>query len=230
MKKSYIKLIILCAVLLLIANSAYAYNVKQLFIEMRQRFNEINDFACIMRDYQAKDGESERYVYDFYYKKPEKVRMDIIGGDKNIGTVLIYRNGKVKVKAGRGLVSLFTFSLDPRNKRVRGLNGFTVNESAGNYFLDMHIENLESFESRILREEKLDGDEALVIELVSKDLDKTDLIARELVWIDKERMLLLKFIFYDKDGNIMQSTQYENLKLNVGLNDKLFKKPSYKRE
>lgn len=224
------KSIITALILLLVANSAHAYNVKQLFVEMREKFNEINDYECIMKDYQSKGGKSERYIYNFYYKKPEKIRMDIIGGDNNIGTVLIYRNGKVKVRPGKGLLSLFTFTLDPRNKRILGLNGFAVNESAGDYFLDMHIENLETFEARLLREEELDGTESLVVELISKDLDKTSLIARELVWVDKEKLLLLKFIFYDAGGNIMQSTQYENLRINVGLDDELFRKTSYKRK
>ena len=224
------KTIITAFIFFIITGLAQAYDVTQLFVDMRERFDKIDDYECVMVDYQARDDKHENYTYNFYYKKPGRIRMDIIGGDKNTGTVLIYGKGKVKVKPGSGLLSLFTFTLDPYDRRILGLNGFTVSESAGNYFLDKHIENIDNFDVRLIEEVELNGIKTLVIELVSKDIDKTASIAKELVWVDSERLLLLKFIFYNINGRIMQSTEYKNLNLNTGLKDELFEKKKYKRK
>ncbi len=224
------KTIIIAFIFFLITNLAQAYDVTQLLVDMRERFDKIDDYECVMVDYQSMDDKHENYTYNFYYKKPNKIRMDIIGGDNNIGTVLIYGKGKVKVKPGRGLLSHFTFTLDPYDRRILGLNGFTVHESAGDYFLDKHIENIDNFDSRLIEEDELYGIKTLVIELISKDIAQTASIAKELVWVDRERLLLLKFVFYDINGDIMQSTEYRNLNLNAGLKDELFRKTKYKRK
>ena len=214
---------ILCLVLFLLSPLC-ATGLKNVFYEMRESFNNVEDYKCILDDYQRKNDCTEHYVYSFYYKKKNFVRMDIIGGNKNIGTKLIHKHGRVRVKPGKGILSGFVFNFNPDNTLIRGLNGYRIHETTGEYFINRHIENTSNYIIKNAGEENHYGKKALVFNLYSKDPSLTFPIKQEKLWVDKCNKVLLKFILYDTKGQIIHKAEYKNMEINTGLKDEIFEK------
>jgi len=90
------------------------------------------------------------------------------------------------------------------------------------------LANKETFEQlhkdselRLLPEAKLDGRSAYVIEATPKD--KSDPMARQTLWFDKESGMLLKMEVVDEQGRPLHTSTFSNYKTNVTLKPERFR-------
>ena len=56
----------------------------------------------------------------------------------------------------------------------------------------------------------------------STNPEKTLSVATEELWIDKHHFAPMKFVEYDRYGNVIRQVEYKNLTIDVGLNQELF--------
>jgi len=202
--------------------SAYALTGNELFWEMRERFKQINDYQCTYVSFVVKGNKSEEYTFRYFFKKPKKIRMEVIS-QKDKGTILIYRGGQVRVKPGKGLFSHFTFTFHPRHKRVCDLRGYGIDQSDWGEFIDYHEPYLKGNSFRIVGKEMVGERETILLEMRSKDPQETRGIAHEKIWVDKELKVPLKYEHYDVNNKLIRSSTYKDIKINVGLEENLFK-------
>jgi len=196
-------------------------NFESVLFKLKQQFDNINNYLCTIESYTSKKDKSEFLVLKYFFSKPKSVRIEIISG-KNKGTILLLNQNKVRVKPGNRIFSVLTLTFNPDDKKVCDIRGRGVHESDWGWFIDKHIGNLEYFDSKYLYDETVEGISTMVYELHSKDINKTEEVNRETIWIDKERYIIIKYIQYDKDEKIIQASSYKNIALNQELDEKIF--------
>lgn len=198
-------------------------NYEDILIKMKERFEQIETYQCLFEAFTAKEGKTKVVISRYFFKKPKMVRMEILKG-KNKGTVLLYKPHRVRLKLGKGILSLFSFTLEPEDKRLIDLRGHGLHQSDWGWYIDQHIQLLELTDSTFSGEETVDGRNTFVYMLFSKDPEKTKFITKETLWVDKEEFIPVKYLQYDSDGIIMQSSRHRYIEINIDLKDKLFEK------
>ncbi len=194
---------------------------NELFWEIKERFKEISDYQCTYVSFVAKGDKNEEYTFRYFFKKPKKIRMEVIS-EKDKGTVLIYREGKVYVRPGRGFLSRFTLTFHPRHKRVCDLRGYGIDQSDWGEFIDYHLPYLKEGSFQIIGREMVGERETILLEMRSKEPQETQGIAYERIWVDKELKVPIKYEHYDINNQLIRSSNYEDIEINVGLEENLF--------
>lgn len=198
-------------------------NYEDILIKMKERFEQIETYQCLFEAFTAKGEKTKVVISRYFFKKPKMVRMEILKG-KHKGTVLLYKPHKVRLKLGKGILSLFSFTLEPEDKRLIDLRGHGLHQSDWGWYIDQHIPLLELTDSTFSGEETVDGRNTLVYMLSSKDPEKTKFITKETLWVDKEEFIPVKYVQYDSEGIIIQSSRHRDIEINIDLKDDLFKK------
>jgi len=201
-------------------------NYKDILIEMKKRFGEINTYQCIFELYTAKEEKTKKSISRYFFKKPKMIRMEIFEGNSK-GVVLLYdKNKKHEVRAKkRGFfVSLFSRSFRPEHKKVTGLRGRGIHQSDWGYYIDRHIQMLEFLEGIFSGEEVVESRNTLVFKLVSNNPERTESVAKETLWVCKKEFIPVKYVQYDLSGEKILSSLFKDIKLNIDLDNKLFMK------
>lgn len=197
-------------------------DLAKLFGEMKIRFSSIRDYSCEMQVYSASGKKTRLEYYNFYFKKPKQLRVEITGGE-NRGAVLLLKNpGNVRVRQKKGIGSLVTLSFRPDHPLVTNLRGYGLHQSDWGWFIDKHIELAGLFSGKFLREEKLHNRNTFVYELISSDPGRTLDFKRELLWVDDIWGLPLRYQMFDEKKKAVQTMMAWNIRLNTGLSDSLF--------
>ena len=198
-------------------------NYKNILVKMKKNFEKIETYQCLFESYTAKGEKTEKVTYMYFFKSPKMVRMEIREG-KYKGTVLLYKPHKVRLKLGRGILSLFSFSFKPEHKWVTDLRNHGLHQSDWGWYIDQHIQTLELAESMFSGKEFVAGRNTIKYTIISKDSQKTKSIAKEILWIDNKEFIPVKYVQYNSAGKIIMSSLYKDIELNVHVENKLFKK------
>jgi outer membrane lipoprotein-sorting protein len=197
-------------------------DMREIFSQMQKSFQKIDNYECIFENFVRKGDKSRRATYKYYFKKPNKVRLEVISG-KCKGACLLYSGKKVKVKLGSGILSLFTYSFSPDHKWVCNPRGFGLHQSDWGWYIDQHLRFLEHSVCEVIKKDTIDGKEVIFLEIVSQNPEQTVGIAREKIWIDWQHKIPIKYEQYDTTGTLIQLSNYKEIRLNCGLKDDLFK-------
>ncbi len=198
-------------------------NYRDILFKMKERFKEIKTYRCIYEMFTTKGEKSEKVVCGYFFKSPKMVRMEIREG-KYKGTVMLYRPHKVRLKLGRGILSLFSFRFKPSHKWVTNLRGYGLHQSDWGWYINQHIKMLELTTGIFSGEEIAAGRDTIKYKLISREPVKTKDVAQEIVWLDKKELFPVKYVQYNREGKILMSALYKDIHLNVKLDNKLFKK------
>ncbi|MBN2199115.1 MAG: hypothetical protein JW747_04625 [Candidatus Aminicenantes bacterium] len=194
--------------------------LESTFKRMQSRLESVEDYQCLYTSFAVKGTRRADTVLRYFYKTPGLIRAEIVDGE-NRGTVLLVREGQVRVKPP-GIFSLLVFHYPSYHPRVTDIRGNRLDETTWEYFVEEHVRNLGLMTLRSQRRETLDGRRALVLETVSEDPLRTRGIAREVLWIRAEDDILLRFEMYDASGRLIQMSRFTDIVINSGLPDSLF--------
>jgi outer membrane lipoprotein-sorting protein len=190
---------------------------------MKERFEKIETYQCFFQVFTAKGKKTETVTARYYFKQPKMVRMEILEGSQK-GAILLYKPHSVRLKPGKGLLSIFHFKLEPENDSLVDLRGYGIHETDWGYYIDQHLQRLEMTSSQFAGEENIEGRKTLVFELLSQYPERSNDVAKELLWIDKEELIPLKYVHYDTSGMLILSAQFKDIKINVEFEDSFFER------
>lgn len=194
--------------------------LESILRRMKTRLETVEDYRCLYSSFAVKGTKREDTVLRYFYKKPGWIRAEIVEG-KNQGTILLVREGRVRVKPP-GIVSLLVFHYPAYHPRVTDIRGNRLDETCWEYFVDEHIRNLGLMKLLSLRRDTLDGREVLVVETLSADPVRTRGITREILWVRAADDILLRFEMVDASGRLIQMSRFTDIVINPGLPDTLF--------
>lgn len=223
--KLFLKLFVFLLLFLNVNNLLLSdeYNFKDILSKLKARFDGLYNYQCTFESFTAKNKKSMLNIFNYFYSKPKLIRMEIIKGDKE-GAVLLYSNkdDKIKLKLNKGLFSSIIFTFDPKSKLISDLRGLNISHSDWGWFIDKHMEKIDEFETKFIKEETVNGKDLLLFELISKNPIKTENIGKEKIWIDKKENVIIKYQIYDVTGELVQTSTYSNIILNPTMNNVLF--------
>jgi outer membrane lipoprotein-sorting protein len=198
-------------------------NYKDILLKMKERFERIETYRCVFESFTAKGEKTKKVVSRYFFKAPKMVRMEIREG-KYKGAVMLYKPHKVRLKLGKGILSLISFSFKPGHDWVTDLRDYGLHQSDWGWYINRHIQMLKYSRGRFAGQEAAAGRKTDKYIIISKEPDHTSGVAKEMLWIDKKECIPVKYVQYNSVGKIIMSSLYKEIELNVDLEDRLFTK------
>lgn len=203
---------------------------EEVLAGMKAKIAATDDYRCRLETQSSNGDETRDVVLNYFYRRPSKIRMEVIGGPYS-GSLLIYDGerevDKVRVLAGNSLVAFFQrmlygeyFAVD--HEWVVDLRGNGIHESHWPYFIRTHEAYLSKGSSRFVREETLAGRRTYMYQLISDTPEKTMAVRREDLWVDAKSFFPVQYFQYDAAGRLIRKAIVSELSFNAGVSERLF--------
>jgi outer membrane lipoprotein-sorting protein len=115
---------------------------RELFERMRQSYNQIHAYQCLLNLFARKGKKTERMKLQFTFKKPGMLRARVLEGPNSGSEVAINRDGRIRGRQ-RGLLQAVKLTLKPDDGRLRNIRGTPVWNAEWGAFLNRIEEALE---------------------------------------------------------------------------------------
>lgn len=191
-------------------------DVRMFLNNLEDAIYKMDTYKCVMVSENRKGRKREYKVTEFYFKKPNLIRTDVIDGDKKGSTVILNKEGKIRGKNSMGLRK----TLQPADSRLKNIRGATFMQAS---FIDM-IDRLKDHilergcQARVVEEQYM-GRPAYHIIIEHNDDD--DPVTLEEVWYDKDTYFIMKKLKYEGEAKVSDIT-WKDREINIPLDDELF--------
>jgi outer membrane lipoprotein-sorting protein len=178
----------------------------------------IEDYQCRMHEFSIGDGRREERIINYYFKKPKLIRMDILDGNRPFdrGSVGVYTGGN-KVSGHRGgILRDITLSISKDSPIATSVRGESIDRS------DM-LTVIERFEAHVKNSTVVvrERPSRIEFEFVPPEPSLNDGISRDVIWIDREHLLIIRNERYE-GSKLVQQVIWSDHILNAGLPVELF--------
>jgi outer membrane lipoprotein-sorting protein len=187
---------------------------------IEEAYGKLQSYACDIEGIYFKSGrEFERYVFRFYFRKPDRFRIEF--SRPYSGVTIFYSEGE-KELTSRPLAAFpsvqFRFSVS--NPLFKSPSGQAVNQMHLRYFLGFLRDN-----ARTLPQENADFKyvgESLSFWLNAKDYVEGKLPERYRIYIDSRLWLPSRFERFGLAGTPLEFTIFTNYRINPALDGAFF--------
>ena len=178
-----------------------------------EQFQAISGYSTTLRSY----GETEQII-TYRYKKPGYVRMDFVKPHK--GAAIVYRSdtGKVQLRPF-GFIKSMTFSMKPTAKLVLSPTGHRVDKSDIGALLKNAQKLAQSGSLKVLREETVQQNTMVVLEIIGKENVLVDGVHRYLLWLDTRLKLPRIVESYDYANQLIEGLFLDDLIINPNFTE-----------
>lgn len=187
----------------------------ELLNDVRSAVESIDDYQVRVASWViSDDGTEERRIINFYFKRPDSLRVDVIEGSRfgDTGSVAILSDGKVTVKPGLRLFP-FPVTYDKDHPRVTSIRGRTIDKAHVGVILDDMRVGLAQGVARVF-----DAGDYRVYEATHRE-ESAKLVER--VFISNETMLPVHYES-TSDGELVEYVDWLHYLLNQGLPGEAF--------
>lgn len=211
--RKFILLLLIC-----IVASSLAMSYEDIVQKTQNFHRNLSTFYSILEVYNKLGNNEESIIYEFYFQKPDKIKLEVIEG-KDKGTTLVYQNNKIRFKKG-GILSFIPLSLNVDDPLVLSIRKGRINELAFDYI----IEILTKYKPISLRETNIYGYNCYMIE-IGQSRDRQYEYSLQKIYIEKENFVPVQLEQYEniRGQNILVHKRiYKNFKINIPLDPKIF--------
>ncbi len=185
------------------------------------KIGRLNDyiFDSEVKTYKSPGGKPKVEKGKFFYKRNHLIRILVTASGRKNGTVVVRRkDGQVRVKGGPALFGL-TMTLSENSRLLNTASGRSVLKSdLFSVMGQLARENSSGFQSVVSsRPVTINSQNLLVFDL----MDKSGNLLMDRVLVNPSTSMPVEWIRY-KNGKLFADVKIKNLKLNPGLDDKLF--------
>ena len=201
--------------------------VQDILRKMEEAYEKVEDYQCICITQQLSRFGRKMYkpkVMRLSFKRPDLMHAIGLRGVEE-GAEAVFRDGKIKGTHHRYVpFVVFTFDADstiarsPRHGlRLDECNLGGLIERANHYYREGKIE--------LVGVERIEERECYRLAMIPKKKEKKHPIAKEILWVDKEKFLPIQHAIYEDEDRFAESRTFKDLEINIGLSDELFKPP-----
>ena len=184
---------------------------KDIIAALRKRLTSLQDYQHQNVYVRNRNGKNVSEGYNYFFKKPNLIRVEVTDGKDKGSLVILTASGKVRAKAG-GLLGLFTVTMEPNDKRLQNEDGFTIADSG----FQKIIKEMEM---------RLAGNSSTVVEVNREKKIYQLLIERgpfhEQILVDLQTNLPIEWLT-TQNGQFYGKSEWKNWQVNSGLPDSLF--------
>jgi outer membrane lipoprotein-sorting protein len=204
----------------------------QMVMNMDKAYSKVNDYSTIFLKQERIGGKlREKETIKVYFKKPSNLYMEWIN-EPNKGRQVIFRKGYNKDKLLARVKVLWgnqTVSLDPKGDMAMKDNRHPITEMGLGFLIESLIKNVKKADEKkelkiIYRGEKkmFERDVYLLEGVMPEDKNKGYYCYRTVLAIDKQSGLPIHYEGYMWDDLLYESYSFTELKINIGIEDKIF--------
>jgi hypothetical protein len=171
-----------------------------------------------MHEFSIGDGRREERIINYYFKKPHMIRIDILDGNKPLdrGSVGVYTGGQ-RVSGHRGgFMKGMVMSINKNSPLALSVRGETIEQSNVLSVIE-RMEHLVQHGTVKLQEHNTH----IELSFVPFDAAENGRISRDVVWIQRHSMLIIKIQRFEGENLVQQATRDRYI-LNAGLPHELF--------
>lgn len=178
-------------------------------------------FECKITTY--KKGKQVKEGGNFYFKKPNLMRVEVTEGGKKGALAIVGKDGKVRGHLG-GLLKMFTGTLPRDSHMLRSANNYSMVDSDFETLLKALLDDIAKGERAYVTVNPVSvahsKEKVFVVENY-KGADKDRKLTQRM-FIDVTNRLPDEWILYTASGEINSITDWRNVKVNSNLPDELF--------
>jgi len=116
------------------------------------------------------------------------------------------------------------YTFDPGDRLVSSPGrGYRIDESGIDNLIDRADSWERNGEAALIEKELVFESECYLIEAIPTTLVGKNPITKERLWVDVEANLPLQYEVYEAGDRLVHSRAFKDLKVNIGLSDKLFR-------
>ncbi|HIA53891.1 MAG TPA: hypothetical protein EYN91_17665 [Candidatus Melainabacteria bacterium] len=179
-------------------------------------------FKCIINTFR--DGKVIKEEGIFYYKRPSMMKMEVTEGAKKGAVAVLGTDGKVRGHLG-GMLKMFSGTIGKDSNLLKSANGFSMMDSDYETLLRDLQKQISQGATCLVTSSPVavahTNEKVYVLEVykqVDNDKEK-DLTQR--VFIDPKTGLPEQWNLYKQD-QLFSSTDWKDVKLNIGLSNEVF--------
>jgi outer membrane lipoprotein-sorting protein len=215
---SALLLIVLCSLGVRVA-AAPGISAEDVIRRAEERFKTLRDYTCYVESETRlpNKNETETSTLMFWFKQPRLLKGKVIGGKGKGSEVALGPSGKVKAHK-TGVLGFIKVTMDPDDKRLKGARGGGgfAELDFGSYY---RLCRARAAKSGAKMTATRSGSGPYEVVLTYPEGGKQ---VRELYQFDPELMVLTRNQVWE-NGTLVDTTVFRDVKLNVGLDEKLFR-------
>lgn len=200
------------------ALNAQSLTVRDYIHAARSSYERIEDYQCRMHEFSIGGGKREEKIMNFFFKKPELIRIDVLDGDRasDRGSVGVYTGGNKITGHRGGLMKGMVLTVRKDNALAVSVRGETINQSNV-------LAVIERMEHLVDRSDVsiVEKDSHVEFEFIPFDPEANEGVSRDVVWIDRDAMLVIRNERYEGEDLVQQVIRTKYI-INAGLPTELF--------
>ena len=199
----------------------YAQDItaETIITSFEKMYQGLHDYQCRMKACSIQGRNYEKRIINFYFKKPRKIRMDILEGNKlfDSGSVGVYSGGEYVSGRKGGIISCVPVRVGKKNPMATTIRGLTFDESD----MQATLEKLQFHLKKSVITVKIISPDTYQLTCIPPDPLENAGISQDIIWINSKTLLPLSADSYEGD-RLVQQAEWGNYILNAGLPDELF--------
>jgi outer membrane lipoprotein-sorting protein len=204
--------------LLLVISLSYAISYEEILERMSSFYRNLQSFYCILEVYNKAGNTEENVTYEYYFQKPDKLRLEVLEG-KDKGTTIVYQNNRIRYKKG-GVLSFIPLSLNIDDPIVLSIRKGRINELTFDYILDI----LSKYKPKSIKEVSIFGYNCYVIE-IGESKDRLYNYSMQRIYVEKNTFVPIQLEQYENingQNELVHKRIYRNFKINLPIDEKIF--------
>jgi len=188
--------------------------------KMKASLQEVEDYISEVEQIYFRDGvEDERYRFKYFFKKPDKIRVDFIS--PHSGRTVFYQRGEKKATL-RPFPSapLLKFRISIDNSIMKTPTGQGIHQSDMIFFVDFLFRNIAQVPQKDsqFQEEK----DQVNFLFWARDYVKGDVPEKYRIFLSTQNWFPVRIERYSTEGKPIEFSLIQNYVLNSHLDDRLF--------
>ena len=185
---------------------------------VRDSYEQMEDYQCRMHEFSIGEDRREERIINYYFKKPLLIRINILDGNKPLdkGSVGVYTGGKKVTGHRGGFMKGMVLSVRKNSALAMSVRGETIEQSNVLAVIE-RMEHLVENGTATIHEEE----DHIEFVFVPFESSLNEGISRDVVWIERDSMLIIKIQRYEEERLVQQAIR-EAYIINAGLPKELF--------
>jgi len=205
-------------------------SAEEIVQRMAEAADTLRDYRCRFVKWERIEGALRKETIRYLYRRStscgdttgKMIRMEWVTPHK--GQVAVYRNGRMWAKRG-GILRWLSLELDPHSDLAKGGSRHAIDESDLPDVIRRMRENRTCVKGvlSVLHVEQKGNRRIYEVEFLSQDEPGKGYSYRAKLWVDSELGLPIRAEYYDWEDRLFERFLYEDLEVNVGIEEERFK-------
>jgi outer membrane lipoprotein-sorting protein len=192
---------------------------KEIVGDVQAKWQTIRDYHCKMQSNNKLGQEKDLKQIEFWFKRNQQVRTEVLDGDKKGSTLTRNDAGRIRGRKG-GLLKVVAVTLDENDERIYNLRRRKFYHADWGTVIGEVVSRIKNgWQVERMADETFNNAPCFVVALTGRDRDSR--VTKDMLWIEQSSHLILRRKQYE-GTDIVNEVLWWEIQLNQDLSDDLF--------